>query len=273
VNGPAARWLRNYRPTPDATLRLVCFPHGGGGATFFRPWALTAPEDVEVLVVQYPGREDRRGEAVLTEMSALADSAAQAIADGVPGPLALFGHSMGALVAFEVARRLEVGASQPQRLIVSGREAPHRARPSAKHLLDDAQLWADVGRLGGTHATLLESDELRALVLPTLRADFRLVAEYRVAARTPLQTGISAFTGIADPDVEIPRVESWRDWTSGGFELRSFPGDHFYLAPERRAVLRAALDAAAGDLPRVPAAAAWSTATEAPGPRQWPSTP
>jgi pyochelin biosynthetic protein PchC len=244
VSGARRLWLRLYRPAPAASLRLACFPHGGGGATFFRQWTIAAPADVEIVSVQYPGREDRRHEPALTEMAPLADGAADALTQAAELPLVLFGHSMGALVAFEVARRLEARGIIPLRLIVSGREAPHQAQPSAKHLLGDDLLWSEVRRLGGTHPTLLESHELRAIVLPTLRADYRLVDEYRFAARAPIEAPISAFIGDIDPDVAVERVDGWRDWTSGEFELRVFPGDHFYLAANHPGVLNAALAAA-----------------------------
>lgn len=244
-------WFRRYRPASGARMRLVCLPHGGGGASFFRCWALAVPPAVETLSVQYPGREDRAREPAVEVMSVLADEIAVALDEDGDLPIALFGHSMGAAVAFEVARLLETRGRPAVRLFVSGRGAPQLVRPATKHLLDDSALWDDVLALGGTHETLGANAELRALVLPTLRSDYRLIETYRLdPLAAPLQTPITGFVGAEDPEAPVDDVASWSQQTRSAFELRVFPGHHFYLVEQRRRVLDEVLALLAVDQPR-----------------------
>jgi pyochelin biosynthetic protein PchC len=238
----ADAWLRCYRPAPAARLRLVCMPHSGGGASFFRAWALAAPASVELVSVQYPGREDRTGDPPVAHMLDLADHIERAIAQLEPLPVALFGHSLGAAVAHEVARLHEARGSELVRLVVSGRGAPRRLRHETSHLLDDEALWADVRRLGGTDDTLLDSAELRALVLPALRSDLRLVETYRAAPGPPVTAPIGALVGDRDPKASVAEVAGWWEETTGAFALRVVPGgDHFYLARRRDEALHEVL--------------------------------
>ncbi|MCE7079572.1 thioesterase II family protein [Streptomyces sp. ST2-7A] len=222
-------WLRGYFPRPEAVRRLVFFPHGGGAASFYRPLVRDLPEGVEGMVVQYPGREDRIGEPCCTDMPGLVEPLAKALTQLDDKPVWFFGHSMGASVAHEVTRLLgTAGEALPERLIVSGRPGPSRQRPDDKHL-DDEQLWADVCRLGGTDAQLLQMEGLREITLPMLRADYHLVGTYRPGTGRDISVPVSVCYGTEDPEVDAAGAAAWAEATSAQTELSAFPGGHFYL--------------------------------------------
>ncbi len=233
--------LRCHDPRPGAAVRVVCFPHAGGTATFFGRWAAALPDHVELLAVQYPGREDRLHEP-------LADSVAELVS-GLVAPLTsrldgsrcvVFGHSLGAVVGYEVARELlRRGHPGPDRLVVSGRHAPDEHRASTVHLRDDDGVADELRRLGGTDAGVLGIPELWELVLPAIRGDFRLAADYRHGSGPALACPVSAVIGDADPEVDATAAARWAHHTSGPFDLTVLPGDHFYLVPQRSAVLSA----------------------------------
>ncbi len=220
---------RVYRPRPAARLRLVCFPHAGGSASFYHRWVKHVPDWIELAVARYPGREDRLGDEQFDSLELLADELATALAPAVDRPTALFGHSMGAAVAYEVTRRLENRGRRPTRLIVSARPAPHRQRPNQVHLRDDAGLIADVVGLNAESAARFADADLRQLVLPTIRADYRLIETYRPEASSQVDTPISAVINSDDGEVNWDEAHGWRDFTTGDFELRQLPGGHFYL--------------------------------------------
>jgi pyochelin biosynthesis protein PchC len=230
--GRSGAWLRAYRPSPAAGIQIVCFPHAGGSARFFRTWFDHLPPTVGLLAVQYPGRDDRINEEFASHVGLLAGQIVRAL-DQVTGPrLALFGHSLGAVVAYEVARRLEAGsASGPAALFVSGRPGPSHQREQNLHLADDEALWADVRRLRGTPDPLLDNPELRHLLAPALRADYRLSETYRPVAGPLLRCPVIACLGSSDPEVTPTEASSWSEVTRGAFSLRVFSGDHFYLLP------------------------------------------
>jgi pyochelin biosynthetic protein PchC len=188
-------WLRALRPRPDARLRLVCFAHAGAGAGFFRTWPDLAPPSVEVLAVQYAGREDRIREPCAIAMDALADPIATALAAIADRPLALFGHSLGAAVAYEVALRLQAAGTRPVTLFASGRRAPQLHRPSTRHLDSDGTLWQSLRTLGGTTEEILEHAGLRALVLPILRSDYSVSETWRPCPDGVLDADVVAYVG------------------------------------------------------------------------------
>ncbi|MFE3578030.1 thioesterase II family protein [Streptomyces vinaceus] len=228
-----------HRPVTAPALRLVCFPHAGGTAGFFRGWSRHLAPDVELLAVQYPGRETRFTEPLVPRMAELADSLAGPLAALDPVPTVFLGHSMGAAVAHETLLRLEAaGSGDVRRLCVSGRAADRPARPVP---LTDEEIVEAVGALGGTSAEVWEDPDLREMLLPIVRNDYHLIDAYRCdPAAPPLRAGILALTGDADPRVTPGQARAWESRTSGPFGCRVLPGDHFYLVPHAAEVARLA---------------------------------
>ncbi|MGW6979870.1 thioesterase II family protein [Streptomyces sp. NPDC054932] len=230
----AEAWFRRFRRVAAPRLRLVCLPHAGGTANLFAGWPARLPKDVDLLAVRYPGRQDRLAEPCVTDMDELADRITGALLPLTDLPVALFGHSMGSSVAYEVARRLEARGTAPAHLLVSGRAAPHRTRRSEFHLADDETLLSAVRSLGDLGSSVFDIPELRELLMPALRADYRLIERYHVSEPEVLSMPVSAYVGDSDPGSSrvLDDVRAWAGLTrSDDFHLRSFPGDHFYLAP------------------------------------------
>ncbi|MEV6395085.1 alpha/beta fold hydrolase [Streptomyces sp. NPDC051907] len=223
-------WIRRHPGRPGAPL-LVCFPHAGGGASSYQGWAAALKPEAEVLVAQYPGREERFNEPLVDDMGVLADAIFEALPVSADRPLVLFGHSMGSAVAYEVARRIERACPGALAgLCVSGRPAPHAARRSLAHTLPDDELIAEVKALAGTSDDILDSDEFQQLFLPVIRNDYRLIETLRPAPPTVLlDAPVSAFCGTEDPHVVPAEMESWREVTRGAFDSTALSGGHFYL--------------------------------------------
>ncbi|MDQ2957116.1 MAG: alpha/beta fold hydrolase [Actinomycetota bacterium] len=231
------------RATDESSLRLVCFPHAGGSASFFHPMASRLPAAIQPLAVQYPGRQNRRLERPLDNIDELADQAFAALRSLADRPLAFFGHSMGAILAFEVARRLEQdSATTLVRLFASGRRAPSAVREETVHLRDDAGLIGEIEKLSGTDSRLLDDPDVLAMVLPALRADYRAIETYHYRPGPPLSCPISALTGDVDPRVTIDEVQAWSEHTNAEFELTTFPGGHFFLSGQQDAVVATIAD-------------------------------
>jgi surfactin synthase thioesterase subunit len=226
-------WLRRFTTAAGYGPRLVCFPHAGGSATAFKELAQALPGHVDVVCVQYPGRQDRYREEPFTSLSRLAEAVAGELAGELAAdgrPYALFGHSMGALVAFETARLLAGGELPgPQRLFFSGRGAPDAHRHIPYHRYDDADVLADVRRLGGTDQAMLEDPDVLELVLPALRADYGALGTYDWRGGAPLAAPVTALIGDSDPMVTVQEARTWQAHTTGDFALKVFPGGHFYL--------------------------------------------
>ncbi|WP_200307598.1 thioesterase II family protein [Streptomyces adelaidensis] len=222
----------------DADCELVCFPHAGGSAVYWRPLAMQLAPAVDVLAVQYPGRLDRLGEAPVEDLHLLADLIVEAL--GPPGdrPRALLGHSMGASLAYEVAVRLaRLPGGEPDLLVLSGRRAPAVARRRAEDWpRGDAELIGRMRGLGGTDAALLDDPELLDLILPALRGDYRALASYEDTQGRPLSCPVVVLTGDRDPEAAVEDVMAWREQTSGDFRTRVFEGGHFFLNDHAREV-------------------------------------
>ncbi|WP_406208057.1 alpha/beta fold hydrolase [Kitasatospora sp. NBC_01560] len=224
-----ARWMRRFHPAPAAdTPRVVLLPHAGGSATFFRPLATALAPRFDVLTVQYPGRQDRRAEPRIEDLAEYADHVHRALpTDG--RPLALYGHSMGALLAFEVARRLEADGRAPLAVVASGRRAPSVYREDTVHLRDDAGLIAEVRELSATDGSLLADEELVRMILPALRSDYTAVERWVCPPDAVLTAPLLAVTGDADRWTGIEETAAWAAHTTGAFRLEVLGGGHFFI--------------------------------------------
>lgn len=226
---------------PRARLRMFCLPFAGGGASVFRGWAASLPNDVEVCPVQLPGRESRMRDPAFTDIKLMVPAVADALEPYLNLPFVLFGHSMGAAVVFELARELRRrGRPQPLHLFVGGRRAPHMPpREEPIHALPEPEFLVKLRELNGTPEEVLQHEELMKLLIPILRADFAINEDYRFSEEEPLAAGISAFGGIGDEDVTREDVEAWKNHTRGAFRVRMFPGDHFFLQSNKDLLLEA----------------------------------
>lgn len=235
----AARWVRPYRLSPMPRWRLACFVHAGGSASFFRDWAAALPAEIDLLAIQYPGREDRFGEPCLTSMDSLAEAASEALRSYADRPLALFGHSFGAVVAYEAATHLERQGVAIGHLIVSAHPAPQCQRGGQLHAGPDQGLLDDVQRLAGRPNPLLADPALREMFLPGLRNDYRIVETYGRQQPRPLEARISVFHPEQDPEVDLDESRAWQAASHQPLHLRRWSGEHFYLVEQRQAVLAA----------------------------------
>jgi surfactin synthase thioesterase subunit len=240
-----SRWFSRPAPRPAARLRLFCLPYAGGGTAPFRPWVEHLPDDIELCLVQLPGRETRMREVPYTAVDDLVSDLTESLEPLLDRPFAVFGHSMGALIAFALTRRLADAGLPPERLLVSARRAPHIPDLDAPlHQLPDAAFVVGlVRRYNGIPKAILQDIDLLKLFLPTLRADLTMIETYRHTERPPLDVPISAFGGWEDTRATPADISGWRDLTRASFTLQMFPGGHFYINEQRTALLTAIGDA------------------------------
>lgn len=236
-------WLIIPAPRPAARLRLICFHHAGGGAHAYRDWDKNLPCSIEVAAVQFPGRGVRLAEQPLTSVDAVLPGLMDALVPALSKPFVFFGHSMGALIAFEVARSLRrLRKTLPVHLFVSGRGGPPKRDWHVNFSeLSDEDLLVELERYGGAPKEVLEHTELMRLMLPTIRADFKVCETYNYVPEEPLDCPISAYGGLEDFEVKQERLEAWRDETLPAFNLRMFPGGHFYFQKSEHSILQSIL--------------------------------
>jgi medium-chain acyl-[acyl-carrier-protein] hydrolase len=226
-----SKWFENLAEGKDEALRLFCFPYAGGSAHFYRDWQRHLSNRVGLSLAHLPGRGTRISEPSFREHKHLVNALADAIAPHLPPVFAFWGHSMGAMVSFELARELRRrGVHFPVALFVSGRSAP-QLPDLDPHTFDlpKQEFIAELRRLKGTPAEVLESAELTDLLLPTIRADFELIQRYEYESEPPLSCAIRAYGGLQDTEVPVAGLKAWQQQTTGTFKVRMFPGDHFYV--------------------------------------------
>ncbi len=241
-DGVVDPWIVCDRPQPKGRARLFCFPYAGVGPAVFRAWCAALPADVEVCAVQPPGRGSRLRERAFTRMAPLVDGVADALKPWLDRPYAFFGHSLGGLVAFEVARTLRrMGLPHASHLFISARRAPHLQHPDPPmHGLPDALLVEEVQqRYGGIPQALLQEPELLQMTLPVLRADLEVLETYHIGERDRLDCFISVFGGQDDPSVGVEDLRAWQEYAGGGFSLKVFAGGHFFIQSAQQAFLQA----------------------------------
>jgi surfactin synthase thioesterase subunit len=231
-------WIVCRRPDAAAPARLFCFPYAGGGSMIYHRWPDGLKGVAEVLAVQPPGRESRMGEKPYTRLTDMCEGLYESVLPLLDRPFVFFGHSMGAVLAFELARMLAREAGrEPLHLYVSARDAPQLPSDEPEtYNLPEPEFIDYVINLNGTPREVLENAELRQLVLPPLRADFSVCQTYRFGGGQPLGCPITAFGGLSDR-IGRERLEAWREHTASAFELRMFPGDHFFVNTELQSVL------------------------------------
>jgi len=232
-------WIQCWNPRPFARLRLFCLHYAGGGASVYRTWSTFMPADIEVCAIQLPGRENRLNEAPLARMTSIIEVLTDHIIPYLDRPFAVFGHSMGALVGFELTRALRCRREPlPVHLFASGRQAPRRPNNSDPyHDLPDSEFIEAIRRLQGTPEEVLRNAELMDVLLPILRADFAVVETYEYHAETLLDCPIRVY-GSHDDRMTFDDLAAWRDETNGTCTLHMFEGGHFFLHRDREALLR-----------------------------------
>lgn len=224
-------WVECYEPNPQARLRLFCFPYAGGGASVFRPWSGFLPMEIEICSIQLPGREIKLLEPPFTRLSPLVQTLAQVLRSYLEMPFAFFGHSMGALISFELTRELRRQRMQsPAHLFISGNRAPQLPDPDPPvHQLPESEFVEEIRNLDGTPEEILQNAEFLELFVPLLRADFAISETYVYTKDEPLDCPISVFGGLEDSEVSRDELEAWRFQTRSSFTLRMFSGNHFFL--------------------------------------------
>lgn len=221
-------WLP-FGAAPDAAVRLLCLPHAGAGATVYRAWGAGLPAEVGLCPVQPPGREKRRGERLLTTVEEIVGPLATDVLASVRVPYAVFGHSTGALCAFELIRRIRrLGGPPPSHLFVSGRRAPQMPMTRTRLTgLSPGELATVLRRLGGTPEAVLSDHGMLAMIAPLLAADFSVNEDYAYRPEPRLAVPITAFAATQDAGGDVTQMAAWKDQTSASFGLRTLAGGHF----------------------------------------------
>lgn len=239
MNTATSSWFVIPKPNPSATLRLFCFPYAGAGASVFKDWVSLILPEVELVIIQYPGREERYSEPLHNKLDSLLPELSKALLPNLYKPFIFFGHSMGAGIAHRLLINWHLkGIAQAQHLIVSGARAPQLTlgRPLSSRL-DDGQFLDLLHTRGGMPEELLQNAELMAILMPRLRADFELAETMPPVMDSPLNCPISAFGGDHDSEISLDDIGAWQLQASSSFKAYPFEGDHFFIQNARDQVI------------------------------------
>jgi medium-chain acyl-[acyl-carrier-protein] hydrolase len=240
MNKNIKAWFQNGRMGEQVELKMFCFPYAGGTALVFKKWADLLPSTVQVISVELPGRGVRLREAAHVSLPALIDELEEVIRPLLDKPFVFFGHSMGALIAFELARTLRRKYDhEPRALFVSGRRAPQTPRdePITYNLPHD-EFIDELIKIDGTPKEVIEHAELMELMIPLLRADFQLVQTYEYLPDTPLRCPITIYGGLQDNHIPRESLLSWKELTSSRCSLHMLLGDHFFIRSSQAQLLK-----------------------------------
>lgn len=231
IKHPFNHWVTCPFPRLQPSVRLFCFPYAGGGASIFRSWATGLPEDIEVCPIQLSGRENRWREPPDDTLELIVSALAHALYPFINLPFAFWGHSMGALIAYELTRYFQkLHYPLPACLFVSGHRAPQcPSRHDPIHQLPESEFIEKLIQFGGTPKQVLREQELLKFLMPTLRADFSATERHNYQHSPPLNCSISALGGTDDPYVNQDELMAWEIHTRGEFKCRTLPGDHFFI--------------------------------------------
>ena len=232
-------WLILPKPNPAATMRLFCLPYAGGSPLIFCDWPASLPGNIEVCPIQLPGRGMRLSEPPYNKLGPLIESLTPALKPFLNKPFALFGHSMGGLICYELTRALRVRYGlEPRRLFLAGRQAPpFHDRSAATYDLPEPEFIEQLRVLNGTPPEVLAQPELRRFLVPLLRAEFELCQTYVYEPGPLLDCPVSVFGGLDDGEVSYEELDSWREYTTGECSLRMLPGDHFFVQTSKTQLL------------------------------------
>ena len=234
------RWLPAFKEMPNTRLRLFCFPYAGGSAASFRGWQDNFRASIQVSAVQPPGRGERLSEPAFKHLPDMIQSLGPALSPYFDKPFAFFGHSMGALILLELTRWLRrTHGLMPVHLFISGRRAPQLPNDEPpSHDLPEPEFIERLRQLNGTPQEVLDHPELMQLMVPLLRADFSVCETYQHESEPPFDIPITVFGGLADVEVSRDKLEPWRAHTTASFSLHTLPGDHFFIHPSHKDIIR-----------------------------------
>ena len=232
-------WIKIFQPCPQPKLRLFCFHPSAAGATLFRFWGKYLPSNIELCAIQLPGRETRIKDSLITKWDDLLPSLIQALSPFIEEyPFVFFGHSLGALISFEVVCKLRREKLPiPEYLFVCGRRPPHIPIDNLRHQAPNDILISTLREYGGTPEAVLQNQELMELFLPVLRADFTLNEKYIYFPEAPLEFPIVAFRGTNDMEVNLQKLSQWEQYTISNFTLHEFPGGHMFFQKEPKTLI------------------------------------
>ncbi len=236
-------WVIIPKKIPNPKLRLFCLPFAGGNANAFREWINFLPDTIELNAVEIPGRGHRLAEPLIKQIEPLVEAIALGIKPYLDRPFTLFGHSMGALLGFELTHYLKQKFDlQPIHLFLSGRGAPDTIdREEPIHNLSEKEFVKKIREYNGTPKEVLEHEELMQIMIPILRSDFQVCETYVYQQKPKLDLPVTIFGGLKDSSATQADLQAWSNFTSGPFALRMFPGDHFYLLRSKADLVHAML--------------------------------